>query len=282
MNQPDAMQGTITRLYPPPGLETGLPGLYLDHSLHTRGGNGRPYVYSNFITTLDGRIGVATEGRTSHEVPRQSVNARDWRLYQELAAQADLLITSGRFLRQSIVGEAQDFLPVGARFADLHAWRLEHGLAAQPDIAVLSSSLAIPMDAFDPYRDRRLLIFTGADAPQDKVDSFNDNGIEVVRAGAGLAVEGHAMLADLGKRNYRSIYAVAGPAVFNTLVKAGVLDRLYLTITHQLISGEDIDTMTRGPSLTPPFGMQMVSLYQDSHAPAGSGQWFCTFEPRHS
>lgn len=88
------------------------------------------------------------------------------------------------------------------------------------------------------------------------------------------------MLAELGKRNYRSIYAVAGPAVFNTLARAGVLDRLYLTITHQLISGEDIDTMTRGPSLTPPLGMRMVSLYQDWHAPAGSGQWFCIFEPQ--
>lgn len=284
MNKPDAMEGTLTRLYPPAGLETELQGLYLDHSLHTRGGSGRPYVYSNFITTLDGRIAVAATGRTSHEVPKQTANARDWRLYQELAAQAELLITSGRFLRQSILGEAQDYLPVGggAEFADLHAWRQEHGLAPQPDIAVLSSSLAIPMDAFDSYRDRRLLIFTGADAPQDKVRTFTDNGIEVIRAGSGRAVEGHAMLDELGRRNYRSIYAVAGPAVFNTLVQAGVVDRLYLTITHQLLSGEDIDTMTRGPSLTPPVGMQMVSLYQDWHAPAGSGQWFCIFEPQRS
>lgn len=284
MSKSDAMQGTITRLYPSPGLETGVPGLYLDHRLHTRGGGGRPYVYSNFITTLDGRIAVATEGRASHEVPKQTVNPRDWRLYQELAAQAELLITSGRFLRQSMVGEAQDFLPVGtgAEFTDLRAWRQEHGLAPQPDIAVLSSSLAIPVDALDPYRDRRLLVFTGADAPQEKVEALCDSGIEVVRAGRGRAVEGAAMLAELGRRNYRSVYAVAGPAVFHTLVAAGVLDRLYLTITHQLLSGEDIDTMTRGPSLTPPLGMQMVSLYQDRHAPAGSGQWFCIFEPRSS
>ena len=276
------MHGMINRLFPPPGQEVGLPGLYLDHRLHTRGGHDRPYVYSNFITTLDGRIAVASGGRTSHEVPKQTVNARDWRLYQELAAQADLLITSGRFLRQSILGEAQDYLPVGngTEFADLHAWRRQHGLAPQPDIAVLSSSLAIPTAAFEPYRDRRMLVMTGDEAPQDKVDALTDSGIEVVRAGPGRAVEGHAMMAELGRRDYRSIYAVAGPAVFDTLIQAGVLDRLYLTITHQLLSGEDIDTMTRGPSLTAPYGMRMVSLYQDSHAPAGAGQWFCIFEPQ--
>jgi riboflavin biosynthesis pyrimidine reductase len=282
MNKPATLQGTISRLYPSPGEEAGLQGLYLDHLLHTRGGDGRPYVYSNFITTLDGRIAIATEGRTSHEVPEHTVNARDWRLYQELAAQADLLVTSGRFLRQSLVGEAQDYLPVGTgeEFDDLHAWRRHHGLSPQPDVAVLSSSLALPIAAFEPYRDRRLLVFTGADAPQDKVDALTRNGIEVIRAGPGRLVEGHAMIAELGRRKYRSIYAIAGPEVFSTLVEAGALDRLYLTITHQLLSGEEIDTMTRGPSLAPPYGMHLVSLYQDTHAPAGAGQWFCIFEPQ--
>lgn len=282
MDKHDVLQERISRLFPLPCMETGLPGLYLDHRLNTRGGHDRPYVYSNFITTLDGRIAIASGERTSHEVPRHTVNARDWRLYQELAAQADLLITSGRFLRQSLLGEAQDVLPVGTatEFADLHAWRRQHGLAPQPDIAVLSGSLAIPTAAFEPYRDRRLLVLTGDEAPQDKVDALTDSGIEVIRAGQGRAVEGHAMMVELGRRDYRSIYAVAGPAVFDTLVRAGVLDRLYLTITHQLLSGEDIDTMTRGPLMTQPYGMRMVSLYQDMHAPAGASQWFCIFEPQ--
>ena len=282
MSKSEVMQGTISRLFPSPAPEVALPGLYLDHRLHTRGSHDRPYVYSNFITTLDGRIAIATGDRTSHGVPKQTVNARDWRLYQELAAQADLLITSGRFLRQSVAGEAQDVLPIGSDedFADLHAWRRQHGLAPQPDIAILSSSLDIPTVAFEPYRDRRLLVLTGDAAPQNRVDTLTGSGIEVIRAGQGRAVEGHAMMVELGRRDYRSIYAVAGPAVFDTLVRAGILDRLYLTITHQLLSGEDIDTMTRGPLLTQPYGLRMVSLYQDAHAPAGASQWCCLFEPQ--
>ena len=44
MEKSDAMHGMINRLFPPPGQEVGLPGLYLDHRLHTRGGHDRPYV----------------------------------------------------------------------------------------------------------------------------------------------------------------------------------------------------------------------------------------------
>lgn len=281
MNTAVTIQGNITCLYPVPGTETSLQGLYLEHRLHDRGHAGRPYVFSNFITTLDGRIAVATDGRRSHEVPRQTANERDWRLYQELAAQADLLITSGRFLRQTADGEAQDALPVSGQpaFADLHDWRQQQGLAPQPDIAVLSSSLELPLEAFDNYRDRRVLVITGTGAPRDKVRSLTDHGIEVVTAGNGLAVDGRILTVALGKRGYRSIYAIAGPAVFSTLVAANVLDRLYLTVTHQLLSGDAYDTMTRGPALAPACGMNMISLYHDAHAPAGAGQWFCVFEP---
>ncbi len=125
-----------------------------------------PYVYSNFISSLDGRIAVGESGRATHTVPAAITNPRDWRLYQELAGQADILITSGRFFRQSSVGEAQDILPVGGEpaFADIRRWRIEQGLQAQPDIAIMSGSLDIPPDALQPYRNRRLIVVTGADA----------------------------------------------------------------------------------------------------------------------
>ena len=56
---------------------------------------------------LDGRIALPAAGRSSHQVPPAIANARDWRLFQELAAQADLLITSARYFRQSEDQEAQ-------------------------------------------------------------------------------------------------------------------------------------------------------------------------------
>ena len=101
----------------------------------------------------------------------------------------------------------------------------------------------------------------------------------VIHAGSGKRVDGHLMLPELATRGYRSIYAIAGPAVFYTLLKAQVVDRLYLTIAQQLLGGTVFDTLTSGPLLAPAQGMQLVQLYHDSHAPADAGQLLGCFEP---
>lgn len=276
------MQPTINRLFPPSDKPYRVKGLYLEHGLHRRGRPGHPFVYSNFITSLDGRIAVATTGRTSHEVPAAIANARDWRLYQELAGQADLLITSGRFLRQAVAGEAQAQLPVSREtaFSDIIEWRREQGLNEQPDIAIMSSSLELPVDSLENYRNRRLLVITGNEAPEDRARQLTELGTDIVQAGNGRRVDGRKMIEALDRRGYHSIYSVAGPGVFHTLVEANVLDRLYLTLTHQLLSGNVYDTFTQGDGLSPARGMQLVSLYHDAAAPAGASQWFTAFEPK--
>ena len=277
------MQAPVTRLYPAPGNEQPLQGLYLDHRLHARGSPGRPFIYSNFITSLDGRIAITADGRDTHVVPGAVANRRDWRLYQELAGQADLLITSGRFLRQGIIGEAQDNLPVGLEeeYADIRDWRIEQGLSAQPDIAVLSASLDIPLEALTPYKQRKIKIITGEQADPQRVAALRDNNIEVILAGPGKQVDGRAMISALAKHNYQSIYSIAGPAVFHTLLATGAVDRLYITIAYQLLGGHVFDPLTRGPLLNPARGMQLVQLYHDPHSPEGAGQMFCVFEPVH-
>lgn len=275
------MQPTITRLFPPSDKPYRIKGLYLEHGLHRQGRPGNPFVYSNFITSLDGRIAVATAGRTSHVVPAAIANERDWRLYQELAGQADLLITSGRFLRQAVAGEAQAQLPVGSEtaYSDIIEWRSAQGLSEQPDIAIMSSSLDIPVDSLEKYRNRRLLVITGNEAPDDRARQLTERGIDIIQAGNGRRVDGRKMIEALDQCGYQSIYSVAGPGVFHTLVEANVLDRLYLTMTHQLLSGNAYDTFTVGDGLSPARGMQLVSLYHDASAPAGASQWFTVFEP---
>ncbi|MGB5718062.1 MAG: dihydrofolate reductase family protein [Gammaproteobacteria bacterium] len=276
------MQTPVTRLYPAADGPQPLEGLYLQHQLHLKGRPDAPYIYSNFITTLDGRIALGDNDSTTHTVPGATVNPRDWRLYQELAGQADLLMTSGRYFRQSLIGEAQDQLPVAAQaaYGDIREWRLAQGLREQPDIAILSGSLDIPIAALEPYRNRRILVMTGETSDPDRARALQEAGIEVVRAGAGSLVDGGRMVSRLAALGYRSLYAIAGPAVFHTLLEAKVLDRLYLTIAQQLLGGDVFDTLTRGPLLTPPQGMTLVSLYHDPHAPAHAGQLLAVFEPQ--
>jgi riboflavin biosynthesis pyrimidine reductase len=277
----DLIQLPVTRLYPATPGNLPLQGLYLDHDLYSKGRPGKPYVYSNFITSLDGRIAIAGKTRNTHMVPAATANSRDWRLYQELAGQADLLVTSGRYFRQSLLGEAQDELPLASRqaFDDIRDWRSVRGLAPQPDIAIMSSSLNIPPDSLKPYRTRRIYVFTGETAAKDRAAALQKIGIEVIRAGRGDRVDGKCMLDELAQHRYRSIYAIAGPAVFHTLLKSRSVDRLYLTITQQILGGDSYDTMTRGGLLEPAQGMHLVSLCHDPYAPNDAGQLLGVFEP---
>lgn len=254
--------------------------LYLTHPLHRIAEHTAPLVYSNFVTSLDGRIALPRPGLASHGVPPAIGNSRDWRLYQELAAQSDLLITSARYFRQFTRGEAQDRLPVGPgeRFADLRQWRLDQGLCAQPDIAIFSASLDIPAAALHAYRDRRVHILTGENADAGHCARLRDAGAEIHLAGTGRNVDGARAIAVLQALHYRHIYSIAGPTVLHTLLSAGVLQRLYLTFAHCLVGGEDFATLCWGPELQPAVRAQLRSLFYDAHAPDNAGQVLACYD----
>ena len=272
------MSAELLQLYPATGQACPLEGAYLGH-LPAAGG---PYFYANFITSLDGRIALTAPHRTTHQVPPAIANPRDWRLYQELGAQADLLLTSGRYFRQFALGEAQDTLPVGAEpaFADLHAWRRHQGLPAQPDIAVFSASLELPDSALRFYleRGRRLHLFTGEDAPTERIARLRSLGVAVHFAGPGHMAEGRPVAEALQRLGYRRVYVIAGPFVLYTLVRAGVLDRLYLTLAHRLLAGEEFDTFCYGPELHPPPALALRSLLFDPQAPESAGQLLAAYD----
>src|SRR5690242_10250320 len=115
----------ITQLFPQPVQNMPLKGAYLAHDLRQYAErSGKPFVYSNFVVSIDGRIAIPRNKGKGLRVPPATANDRDWRLYQELAAQADVLISSGRYLREWAEGKAQEILQVDdPKFADLRRWR---------------------------------------------------------------------------------------------------------------------------------------------------------------
>ncbi|MFN2221501.1 MAG: pyrimidine reductase, partial [Candidatus Promineifilaceae bacterium] len=104
------MEEPVLQLYPLPSQQRPLKGLYLAHDLREQEPRtaGRPTIYSNFVTSLDGRIAIPHPSRPGMMVPKTTANERDWRLFQELATQADLIISSGRYLRDWADGRAQE------------------------------------------------------------------------------------------------------------------------------------------------------------------------------
>ena len=190
-----------------------------------------------------------------------------------------MLITSARYFRQFAHGRAQDRLPVGPEeaFVDLREWRLAQGLAPQPDVAVVSSSLNIPASALEAYAERRRMIFTGEDAEHGRVAELEALGVTVTAAGDGARVDGRLLVQHLADAGYRSIYAIAGPQVLHTLAASRVLDYLFLTTAHRVIGGESFDTLSWGPALEPPLSLALQELYYDAHAPEGAGQCLAVY-----
>lgn len=276
------MNDKILQLYPGPGREIPLQGLYLDHDLRARtDGLGRVYMYANFITSLDGRIAVADPTGKGVALAEAITNKRDWRLFQELAAQADILLTSGRYLREYAKGPKQEILQVGSdpQFDDLRSWRLNHDLSPQSDLAVISSRLDFDVPPALLEGDRSLLVFTTQSANPEQIKRLNAQGAKVVISGE-KGVDGQELCTHLTELGYRLAYSGAGPRVLHLLASGGVLDRLYLTSANRLLGGTPYASILEGPLLDPPLDLTLDALYFDPAGLEGLGQLFASYDRR--
>jgi riboflavin biosynthesis pyrimidine reductase len=265
---------SLIPLYPEPGASEKLEGHYLGLDLHRQAGDGEIMIYANFISSVDGRIALRDAKSGEQSVPKAIANRRDWRLYQELAAQADIVITSARYFRQLAKGHAQDLLPLGpeAEFDDLRRWRKGQGLADQPAVAILSRSLEIPPQAIEAMAGRRVFVFTSAGADAERIEALERAGVRVIEAGSD-GVEGLRLQAALVAEGFRSAYMIAGPEVHRTLLAAGVLDRLFLTLHHTLLGGSDFHTIVEG-AMERPSRLLLVNASLDTKSPT---QMFCHY-----
>lgn len=273
------MTANITRLYPLPAADLPLEGAYLAHDLRQfAAAAGRPFVYSNFVTSVDGRIAIPRADGEGMTVPDNTANDRDWRLFQELAAQADIIISSGRYLRDWAAGKAQEILRVDdPRFADLRAWREERGLKPLPDIAIISRSLDFPVPEVLTAEGRHVVVVTVAGQEAARIHELEAQAGRVIIAGQN-GVDGAEMLRQMAHLGYETVYSATGPKVLHLLLAAGVLDRLYLTVANRLLGGRPFSSIVEGPLLEPAADLRLSHLYFDPAAPDGLGQLLLTYD----
>jgi riboflavin biosynthesis pyrimidine reductase len=267
----------IQKLFPGPQEMLPLNGLYLSHDIRARGA-GQPYVYTNYIVSLDGRIAVPHPDQPGLSVPQAIANERDWRLFQELAVQADVILTSGRYLREYAKGRVQEILRIydDPRFADLKEWRIARNLPLQPALAVISASLDFPIPDGLLEGGRKVLVFTAEAADPQRLAALRAR-TDVFLTGK-ISVDGKLLVEQLSQRGLSFIYNATGPKVNHLLLQAGVLNRLYLTHANRLLGGEPFSTIVQGDLLNPPVGMKMDSLYFDSAALQGDGQLLVVYD----
>lgn len=256
---------SVLRLYPAPAVSEPLKGLFLRHGLRRREPMNT-FVYSNFLTSLDGRISLSDPATGRRRVPPATSNPHDLRLYRELIAQADVVITTSRHLRGMAAGRQPDMVSLKGE-EDLRAWRRERSLPEQPPLAVLSASLELPPVSRLPAQTAPPLVLSWARLPTEKLASIKEAGYEVLQCGAGPNLDGRDLCKALAVRGHRYIYSVAGPMALTALLRAGVLDRLYLTLALRMLGGSSFDTLTRGERLQPPRDFALQALYHDAADP---------------
>jgi riboflavin biosynthesis pyrimidine reductase len=270
----------LLQLYPPPCGSVSLNRLYLDLNLHRLGTVEQPFVYANFLSSLDGRIALEDSKNGESYLPHQLTTDNDFRLFLELHAQADCLITHGGYLRALATGKLGNILQVGLREGtrDLAEWRLANGLTPQPAIVIASASLDFPLPPSIREYGQKCHIATVNEADPEKVAYWQDQGVDVIFTGQCKQVGGAPLTQALGQRGYKTLYLIAGPQMLDTMLRDRQISRLFHSITHQLLGGGAFRTLTSGAEFGENGYLKLLSLYYDPSSPAHCGQWFSQFQ----
>jgi riboflavin biosynthesis pyrimidine reductase len=239
----------VTQVYPEE-KQVPLEGLYLGQRLAAHSGKiGRSLVITDFLTDRNGVI-AKTDEHHHLQVPVELKNASDWRLSQELMAQADIIISGGSyFKRVSVPGNhAEDILyqfEPGGEFEKLGKWRLEAGYKKRsPDLAIVTRSLDFKIPEEVLRMDRRIVIFTiYGIANSANARALTSSGVVVIGAGD-EGIDGNRLIDTLGNEmGYRVIMMSTGPSVLEILLEAKRLDLFYVTEAQREISFDDPSTV---------------------------------------
>lgn len=262
-------------------------GLYLLEShdlklIRKKMGLKRPLFVANYVTDEDGVIAVEGAGGPPPEIK----NDEDWGRFQELQAQADIIITGADYLnRFAKHGEkAQNILSQfdkGANYENLGDWRLAHGYKRRnPDVAVTSRSLDFDFPASILGDGRKLFVFTTHEmATSEKAEILRQKGAIIVGAGD-KGVEGLLMSDRLAEEGYEIAKMTTGPRVLGILTRAGILDRFYATQVQRKIPGDPdkflkvpINKDTGEETKIDGFGFKLlIPVYRQEGAKAKDGQ----------
>ena len=269
----------VARLFPLPGRKRPFEGLYLDETLPAPAAGVPALVYANFVTSLDGRIAVSDDGGTSR-LPEGLTNPRDWRLFQELQAHADCLVSHGGYLRALAAGRLGNVLQVGVGegSGDIVRWRVARGMSEQPAVAIVSTSLDLPIPEMLARHGQPVHVLTTATANDDRRAALEKAGCDVVATGSEPWVRARDAVEALAERGYRRLYLQTGPRMLASALRDRVLARLYLTLSHRLVGGDRFDTMVRGAALGTAGRLRLGSLYLDEDSSLDCGQLFARFD----
>jgi riboflavin biosynthesis pyrimidine reductase len=97
--------------------------------------------------------------------------------------------------------------------------------------------------------------------PAEPVAAVVSRSGDVPLEGAVVGYEPKVLIDELrSSHGVSSILCEGGPTLNSALLADGLVDELFLTISPQLLAGEDPLTIVHGPDLNPPPELELVSL----------------------
>jgi len=271
------MAKKLQQLYPPPSEKIELKNLYLYKHGWYSNNSTQATITANFLSSLDGRIAVSPNADTKTALPKSLTSNEDFRLFLELHAQSDCLITHGGYMRSLANKKLGNILqlPNNKECEDLYNWRALQGLNPHPSLVIASASLDFPIHPSLKENNQTVYIATGQLADKNKIKQWQDQGFEVLITGNKM-VEGKPLIDALCKKELKHFYLIAGPKMLHTMIKDQQLSKLYLSHSHQLLGGELFNTILDGDILNTPK-LALSSLFYDDGSENGHGQFFSSY-----
>ncbi|HEU4703985.1 MAG TPA: dihydrofolate reductase family protein [Conexibacter sp.] len=201
----------------------------------------RPWVVTNFATTADGRATI--DGRSG-----PIGDDGDMEVFRRLRTQADALLIGTRTLGIERYGRA-------VRRPELREARVALGLAPEPLVATVTRSGELPLDIpLFQEPDADVVVFAPTETPEPDCPAC----VTVVRLDPAELTLTTAMRHLRAERHVRSLLCEGGPTLMGALLHERLVDELFLTLAPQLVGGGTGPTMTSGPALADPAGLELV------------------------
>jgi riboflavin-specific deaminase-like protein len=225
----------------PAGDPVEAPALIAEARLADRAPADRPYLFMNFVATLGGR--AAFDGHT------QALGSdADLDMLLTLRAAAEAVLIGSGTLR------AEGYARL-VRSEERRAGRREAGLREDPTAVLISRSLDLPWERAGLFKapEQPVIVYTSSDKDPPEVAA----PVEIVRLEEATPA---AALADLRRRGVRALLSEGGPRLHRSLLAAGLVDELFLTMTPLLTGDELQPTIVAGGKLVEPLSLDLVWL----------------------
>jgi riboflavin biosynthesis pyrimidine reductase len=205
----------------------------------------RPHVALNMVSSVDGRAAL-------HGSATGIGSGTDHLLLMALRSNADALLLGAGTLRSDRVGKG---VPA--------AWvprRRERGLAPQPILAVLTASGDVPLERAFFAEPERAAVFVAAQTASETQARLAQRA-RVFVAGEERPDPAEAIRVLQQEYGVRHVLCEGGPSLNRSLLAAGVLDELFLTLAPKLLAGDGLP-LVAGSALDPPVPLHLLTLYE--------------------